>query len=509
MAQKIIGLDLGTDTLRAVVLEAGLRGYAVTAHAVVPLDPPAPASPEAELDPASTAEPANEDARDDRLARAVAELAGRLGGLRADVVAVALPGGQATTPIVTLPFVDQKKIDATLGFEVENLLPFDLDEVIYDYQPVSQREGKTELLVGVARIDEVRALVDTLREAGVDPRVVTLPSLANLALLGELASLGSLPADQAEGLVDFGRERTILSIVRGAAGDRQLPGLVYVRSMGGAGEGRMAAAIRELRQSLFSAQARGRLPLRRLFLVGELAAQEGLAERLSSELGVPVERLASLPGEGAQTIPPELHGPLAQAFGLALRGHARGGRLLNLRKGELAFRGDLDYLKGKVSRLAAFAAVLLLLAGASLWMRIHILTNEEEALDRALCNHTQRVLGSCETDFNVALSKLQGGGTSASKIPTASALEVFAEAASRAPTEISLRIDEVDATLDMVRLRGSVDSFDAVDQVVAELRKSRCIGDVKPGRIQKNREEKIEFTLDALYVCGQNADKAG
>ena len=31
----------------------------------------------------------------------------------------------------------------------------------------------------------------------------------------------------------------------------------------------------------------------------------------------------------------------------------------DLRKAELAFKGDLDYLKGKVSRLAVFGGVLL------------------------------------------------------------------------------------------------------------------------------------------------------
>jgi len=60
-------------------------------------------------------------------------------------------------------------------------------------------------------------------------------------------------------------------------------------------------------------------------------------------------------------------------------------------------------------------------------------------------------------------------------------------------------------TIERMRLKGTVDSFDGVDQVVANLKKSRCIGDIKRGRVQRNREEKIEFTLDALYVCGQNA----
>jgi len=220
-----------------------------------------------------------------------------------------------------------------------------------------------------------------------------------------------------------------------------------------------------------------------------------------------VERLEKLPGDPQGRIPAELQGPLGHAFGLALRGQARG-RIVNLRKGPFAFRGDLDYLKGKVGRLVAFAAVLVLLVAGNVWMRTNDLRSHEEALDRALCEQTQKVLGSCETDFNLALAKLQGGDTKASKIPTASALEVFSVVSDALPG-VDMRLEEIDATLERLRLRGTVDSFDAVDKVVAELKNARCVGDVKPGRVQKNREEKIEFTLDALYVCGQNAENAG
>lgn len=77
------------------------------------------------------------------------------------------------------------------------------------------------------------------------------------------------------------------------------------------------------------------------------------------------------------------------------------------------------------------------------------------------------------------------------------------------PGEVGLRLDELDVSLDRLRLRGVVDSFEGVNQVVGNLSQSRCIGEVRRGRVQRTRDEKIEFTLDALYVCGQNADNSG
>jgi hypothetical protein len=102
---------------------------------------------------------------------------------------------------------------------------------------------------------------------------------------------------------------------------------------------------------------------------------------------------------------------------------------------------------------------------------------------------------------------MQGGDTKAAGIPTASAMEVFAEATSHLPPEASVDLTEVEAMLDRFRIRGSVESFDAVDQVVAGLKKSRCIADVKRGRVQR-QAERIEFTIDALFTCGQNAENA-
>jgi len=500
LAQRIIGIDIGAESIGAVALEAGLRGYEVVSCARVAIEPAQPvASDEGE---GSEAAPAS-----DGKARAFAELLGKLGGAKADVVAVSLPGDQTATPTITLPFSESKKIEATLGFEVENLLPFDLEEALYDHQVLSQKSGQTELLVGVARHEEVGSFLAMLQANGVDPRVITLPGLANLALLTDLLVREKAPADAAEGLLDIGPDRTLLTIARGAANERSQPGLIFTRAMGGAEQDALQHAVREIRQSLFSAQTRSRIPVRRLRVTGAFASVDGLCERLQRELGVPVERLEKLPGDPQGRIPAELQGPLGHAFGLALRGQARG-RIVNLRKGPFAFRGDLDYLKGKVGRLVAFAAVLVLLVAGNVWMRTNDLRSHEEALDRALCEQTQKVLGSCETDFNLALAKLQGGDTKASKIPTASALEVFSVVSDALPG-VDMRLEEIDATLERLRLRGTVDSFDAVDKVVAELKNARCVGDVKPGRVQKNREEKIEFTLDALYVCGQNAENAG
>src|SRR5512134_932249 len=119
MAQRILGLDLGAHTVKAVLLESTFRGYAVLESARTVLPPGAAGA--------------------ERHAAAVrALLADR--GWRVDSAVVDLPGAGVSTTVVTLPFTDQKRIEQTVAFEVEGQIPFDLEEVAWDWQPLGTHD---------------------------------------------------------------------------------------------------------------------------------------------------------------------------------------------------------------------------------------------------------------------------------------------------------------------------------------------------------------------------------
>lgn len=513
MAQKILGLDIGASTIRGVVIEGSARDFAVQATAAVPIVPRAPEEGEEAPDP--------RELRREALGAALAALREEL-AVQPDAVITALPVAQAASTILELPFADAKKIEATLGFEVESILPLDLDEVLYDYQVLSRTKASSELLVGVTRIDELEALLRTLGDTGLDPRVVTLPALGTFSLGVEACASSLESSEHGLAFVDLGSDRTLVAVARGTTDKRGRPTLTFLRSLeGGIGdlsglvnasledgsEGardlqrRLASATRQLRQTLTAARTRDHRALDGIRLFGEASRIAGIAGWLERQLGLPVEVVETLPG-GEGTDP-----AFAQALGLAIRGLERGRGPLNLRKGPYAFHGDLGYLKGKLLRIGAAAAVILVLLSANAWSRLSTLTKQEEALDEALCSVTLRVLGSCESDFNIALSKLRGGETKAAQVPTSSALDVMSAAIEKIPADVGLRVTEIETTLDRLRLSGVVDSFEGVERVEAALREHACIGEVRQGRVQKNREEKVELTLDATYVCGQEEAK--
>src|SRR5438067_4334210 len=162
---RIVGLDVSANELRMVALQSGFRGFAVADVRRVPLpEGPSPA---------------------ERISAGLSQLP----PLGDDAIAVALPTAQVASFVFTVPFVDSRRVEQVLPAEVEGAIPFDLDEVIWDHAVLSQGDGKTEVLVAVARKSAVEAHLVALREAGIEPRVITFAPFA-LAALGERAMLG-------------------------------------------------------------------------------------------------------------------------------------------------------------------------------------------------------------------------------------------------------------------------------------------------------------------------------
>src|SRR5437870_10212708 len=56
--------------------------------------------------------------------------------LRGDVVAISVPGQGGLARFVKLPPVEEKKITDIVRFEAKQQIPFNLEEVVWDYQKI-------------------------------------------------------------------------------------------------------------------------------------------------------------------------------------------------------------------------------------------------------------------------------------------------------------------------------------------------------------------------------------
>jgi len=554
MAQHILGLDIGASRVKAVLLESSYRGFAVVDAAAEPV---APAAPGAE-------EPLRQRQRE-ALSRLLSAR-----GWQVETAVVAFPG-VAAAQVVTLPFADPRRIEQTIGFEVEAQIPFDLAEVAWDWQPLSTSAEQSELLVGVVKKEELAGLLADLAGAGLDPRAVVPagPAYASLWATGALsAGPVAAPAAPAEGapptepapaapaaaevLLDLGHARSSICVVRGGlcqaarsvalgAGElsralsRELsiPEADAERLLGAAAAGtppppelahlaadpRAEAAlrralsplVRELRATLGAWRTRhaGAAP-GRLLLAGELAALPGLPELFRGLVDGPVEPL-SLSAPLSEKVPAAVAPGMALALAMALRGH-QGSRAprMNLRRGELAYTRDFEHVRGKVVRLAVYAGLVLLLAAVSSGVKVFALSRQEALLDRALCDTTQKLVGKCYEDFDVAVSVLKGKGTAAAAVPRVSAVDVFNEVSLHQPKDVELRYDRIEITRDKLHLQGTTDAAENVDRIVSALRGSRCFGDARSGGARRRgSDQKFEFTVDAELTCDTGAGAGG
>ncbi|HZA15002.1 MAG TPA: pilus assembly protein PilM, partial [Myxococcaceae bacterium] len=495
---RILGLDLGSHSVKAILFETSIRAYRTHLVAAV--------------------KRAAEGDRGETLRAAVRQLFAEH-SLQADQVVVALPSPTLATHVITLPFADPRRIEQTLPFEIEAQLPFDLASVVFDYQLASQQEKKSELLVGVVRKEELSGLLQLLSEVNVDPRIVTHPGIAYQNVLAQLEPAADAPNPVA--IVDIGHERISVAIgppggpvefartfsgggrdlTRALAAEFQVPlpdaeawkldhGALASAVQGGDAE-RAAGAfvrglqgvLRELRQTFKAHAGRSRRQVGRVYLCGGTAALRGIEEQLASDLSVPTERLR-LPLELATQAPEADHPKLAQAYALALRGHASGAKAprFNFRRGEFAFKGDFDYARGRIGRLAAFAGALLLLLIVSGIVRNSVLARREQQVDDRLCETTQRVLGACERNYDRALNMMHGTGSPAADVPRLSAVALTAELTQRIPRDVNVTLDQLEVALDRISLRGLADSNKQVDTLTSALRSFRCFKEVAQRR---------------------------
>ena len=493
MAQRILGLDIGAASVKGVVVESTYRSWIVTASGRAPV----PAEAEGEGAPSLR----------DRQIEAVKSL---LADPRFafDIAMVALPGA-SSSHVVTLPFSDPKRIEQTIGFEVESQIPFDLTEVAWDWQLLRTTEGKTELLVAVVKKDDLASLLAGLGGAGVDPRAVLPPGPAYAALFGTGALSGEVAeepgADEADAVLDVGANRASLCIVARGACEAARTFQVGATSV--------APLAREVRATLRAWRARSGQtprPVRRLLLAGDAARLPGLADVLAPEVEGTVAPL-ELSAQTADKIAPEESSAFALALALALRGH-QGTRAprLNLRRGDLAYTRDFEHLRGKVTRLGAWAALVLLLAMVSSGVKVFALSRQEQLLDRALCDATQKLIGKCYENDELAVAALKGKGTATASIPKNSAVDILAELSTRSPLDVTLRYDRLEITRDKLHLQGVTDAAENVDKVVSGLRASRCFGDARSGGARKRSSDgKFEFTIDSDLTCDTGEKPAG
>ncbi|MBN1773348.1 MAG: pilus assembly protein PilM [Deltaproteobacteria bacterium] len=524
MARLICGIDVGTGAVRAAVLKLGLRSSEVLQLHEVPLRLPedgGPAEPEAVVE-------------------ALRELARRLPP-QVESRSAGLPGGDTTFRLLSFPRAALRQAEAAIRVELEGQLPFEADEALLDQLVLSPpAEDPATVLVALARTETVRARLRLLAEAGLEPGLLAIGALP----LARLVPPGhALLQDEGLCLLDVGRTETDLLLLRRGrpvflrsfrAGSEDVtralakalrrprgeaeavkcthlalpePGFpapdAARAALAEAAQSGLGTLLTPLRRTLLELRAKGGAvaPPTRLLLAGGGSRIPGLASFLTQRLGLPVERLADAvptpPGAPAESIP-----SFAQAIGLALEPGAPRSRRLDLRKGDVRYRGDRMAIRGHLRNALVVAGVAFLAWLFSAWAESRSLDREASQQSAALERATLEVMGKKYSDFGLVRSLLgKTGAEVEGPLPALDALDVLAELARTMPSDIRNNITLLTIETGKLAINGLTRNAEEASRIPEVLKEfERCVRDV--GTLSGSGSEgNYSYQIEAATSC--------
>ncbi|MCS6924997.1 MAG: pilus assembly protein PilM [Candidatus Binatia bacterium] len=473
MARRLLALDLGAHTLKAVLLECTLRGCRILGFLRRRRDPNQP------------------------LAEQIQALCTGHGRHNLTVLSC-LPGDAILYRVLTLPFTRQRQLSQVVPFELDSHLPVAQEEVVIDFQVIGRTSTGTTVLAVAVPKPVLRGHLELLQAAGLDPAVVGLAPLAPLSLL-RLAHKG-----QAGSVVvlDIGEQHTAVVLLRDGVfrGFRTL-------SLGLSREGGFDTLVRELRWTLLALNGKDSVLPSCFFLAGGGAYLPQVQEELARVLAAAVYPLHELV---LPAVPPAYRreqAAFAVSLGLGLREALRVAvPALNLRRGEFARQSVQEGARQEIARLGWTAAGVAAAAGLAVTLELYRLHARAQLLQQeirrvfTLTLPEVRTLVNEKAQLQEAVETLQRQRRLLGGTETVSPLEILRQLSVAIPERVSLDLDEWVCDETVVRMRGTTDSFDTAEtikQAVATLGVFREVQlkDVKTVAAGK----KVSFALQLVY----------
>jgi len=164
--KKIIGLDIGSRNIKAIQLKETKDAYTLERIGITSLD--------SEL----IVDGSILDST--RVVEAIKELV-----LATDITAkntTLSVSGHSSVIIkrITLPEISEDELSESINFEAEQYIPFDIEDVMLDFQilGLAEEEGMMDVLIVAVKKDKINEYVSVVKESGLTPVVVDIDSFA-------------------------------------------------------------------------------------------------------------------------------------------------------------------------------------------------------------------------------------------------------------------------------------------------------------------------------------------
>ena len=495
---NILGLDLGSHSIKAVEFRQTLRGFEIVALRILPR--------------------ANSETPVGELIRHFI----RMHRLSTDHVLCALPSHRLSARRCSFPFRDRKRLSQAVPFEVESDSLFDLENVLVDWEIIGGDRSHADVVVTVATRAEVSELLNLLREAGCEPRTLEAEGL----VLSHLANLFDLPGTQL--LIELGHLKTTCCLISEGrpvaartftiAGAALTHALARDRTLSAEEAERVkcesgvfgstlddapmeTAAVldriaREIVRTIGSLEVEisslDSGPVSELALCGGTAQLDRIDEYLTARTGINATRLGRpLEGHGESAVTESSPSVFAPAIALALRGTARAKTRMNFRQDEFAVRLDFSRYRRDLTwplALSIAATVLWLVSiGTTTVLERYRASRVEQQIEGL---YTELFPGESLPQNTIAAlrGKLQSASDRAEFLGVyrgnLSALDLLTKISMLVPEDLELIFDELSIDRQVVRMQVFAKSFEAADRLGADLAKFPPFARARIGAIE-------------------------
>ena len=200
MARTRIGVDVGSTAVRVAEVAAGDIPVVVRA-AQVPLPP-------------GVVE-AGEVRQPEAVAEALREVWSK-SGVKSKQVHLGVGNQRVVVREVALPWLPEKELRDTLGFQVQEFIPMASDEAVLDFDPLGEMNqgGRrmVRILLVAAHRPMVNALVEAALAAKLDPQGIDLTPFAVVRAVGTGDEGLDLDSSGDEAIVDIGAQVTSICV---------------------------------------------------------------------------------------------------------------------------------------------------------------------------------------------------------------------------------------------------------------------------------------------------------
>lgn len=458
--------------------------------------------------------------------------------LRSDQYRLSLPTHVAMLRDWNFPFNSPKQISQALEFELEQEIPFSLEEVITDIHFGTKAPQNRNVISASIHKNFLETLITELQTHDIDPQQVTIHAFALAKAAGKICSktptlLAHVDAESTQLIcLENNTPYTVSQIPYGmhhikkalqlqlSATPDTVDRFIYFSNIaiedntGQENENKLKEALiaelqRLAKQILLSLNGENQTA-ESLLLCGDIARLQGVEKLFTDEVGLPTVALHKHP-DASNLLPVKDNDEWLEclpAYALAPVKNAvlHQTKLINFRKNEFSFSKKRDPFTSVVTYVTALTSILMLMFSLSFFTQGYKKAEQVETVNAKLKSMLQKTLPDVNSAFGTIqytsilksrLYQLQGHTNQDNTKTGIDSIDLLLALHKNTPKSLDIAIEGIRITEKNIGLVGTTNSFNTLEKFRSHLAKNTYFKTVGiRGATNQKKQKRIRFELE-------------